>query len=1123
MAKVSKTSYIKFLTVHCPQPKGWGNKERRKIYMNKLLTKIVGVVIGTSMAIGVGTAVVAKSNKTIDSQVMAGAGATYTITTSNLTGWTSSQNNQSGTSGNFTLTSAKNGNNGGGAATSGQIRLYKSGTFTISCSTGNMSKIVFACTASGTANYGPGNLSASGYSYNGSSGTWSGSSTSVTFTVDSTNQCRMTSIAITYDDGQAGQKLSAPSPVYDSANNRITWSAVSNASSYDLTVDGGSVVHNATSPHSLGALSSGAAHTVTVTAIGNGSTFLDSDAGSVTFALLTHAGTSADPYDVADARAALDDTTETLVLTDVYVRGIVTRLYGNNPSVTEDGELSYYISDDGQQSNELEAFKGKNLSNTDFTSTTDVQAGDVVVIRGGLTKYNTTYELSQGNYLISLERAAAKQLESIVITGSMTKTSYYTNEQWSPAGLIVTAYYDDESSDVVTDDVEWSYDYATPSVMGASASPQSLEITASYGGETDSATISVTVSAHSYTNSAGISEGSYYMYVMYSSTKYYFGGPNSPTANSYGKLSTNIADAVKLNFALVDDDVWNIDLSDSNSAYNGYHLALANNSTGLKYDNSSTTATNMSIVKAGTNFEDGFNIESEASGGRKFAVYTTGPQIRFYASGSYDFVMYLEEAKTISGFSVYSTGANKNVLKGTTFDAEYAASAGFRAQLDYEEGGYLDVTSLATWSLNTSVTNNNATLTVSYLEYTPVAITGMNVYVVVITSLTIDSSGAQTTYVDGDVLNTTGLSITGHDSSSNNYPIDIAHCTFSPANGATLTTSNTSVTVTYTNEDDSTATGSYSITVNSFVGYTKVTSTAGLVVGESYVIGVENTNKCFELMGNASSATQSAYRERVDGTAAFNSDKTRVSESAASTAGAVVFTLLSDGNGKYAFYDITNDKYLAGKTSTSSSNHLYNNDTLSDAGDTAWWTISFADGLMSVVLNGTENRVLGYNLSTPRFSTYTNYAANSTTVTSGTAHPVLFKMNGSSVKTSVTSFANTSLKMNDPAYEGDISTANCASNYAAMKEAYVNLSDAEKNVFQYSSDYANARARLNKWAAANHETFTYGEENPFAASRLPTIIKKENTTLISIIVIISTISLVTLGGYFLLRKRKEER
>ncbi len=47
--------------------------------MNKLLTKIVGAVLGTSMAVGVGTAVVAKSNKAIDSQVMAAYSLAYSF------------------------------------------------------------------------------------------------------------------------------------------------------------------------------------------------------------------------------------------------------------------------------------------------------------------------------------------------------------------------------------------------------------------------------------------------------------------------------------------------------------------------------------------------------------------------------------------------------------------------------------------------------------------------------------------------------------------------------------------------------------------------------------------------------------------------------------------------------------------------------------------------------------------------------------------------------------------------------------------------------------------------------------------------------------------------------------
>lgn len=77
-----------------------------------------------------------------------------------------------------------------------QIYANQSGTF--SCSNGNITKIEFTCTASGTSKYGPGNASANvgSYSYSDYTGTWEGSASSVT--VSSTAQVRMSSLTITY-------------------------------------------------------------------------------------------------------------------------------------------------------------------------------------------------------------------------------------------------------------------------------------------------------------------------------------------------------------------------------------------------------------------------------------------------------------------------------------------------------------------------------------------------------------------------------------------------------------------------------------------------------------------------------------------------------------------------------------------------------------------------------------------------------------------------------------------------------------------------------------------------------------------------------------------------------------
>lgn len=90
-----------------------------------------------------------------------------------------------------------------------QIYANQSGTF--ACSSGNITKIEFTCTASGTSKYGPGNASANvgSYSYSGTNGTWTGEATSVT--ISSTAQVRMSSLTITYTSAAPAYSITAQS------------------------------------------------------------------------------------------------------------------------------------------------------------------------------------------------------------------------------------------------------------------------------------------------------------------------------------------------------------------------------------------------------------------------------------------------------------------------------------------------------------------------------------------------------------------------------------------------------------------------------------------------------------------------------------------------------------------------------------------------------------------------------------------------------------------------------------------------------------------------------------------------------------------------------------------------
>ncbi|MDE7166507.1 MAG: discoidin domain-containing protein [Bacteroidaceae bacterium] len=102
--------------------------------------------------------------------------------------------------------------------------------------------------------------------------------------------------------------------------------------------------------------------------------------------------TVAEAYNLIDAGEALSDV--------VYVKGIISQVESYNDQFKS---ISYWISDDGTTEKQLECYSGKGLNGADFTSVDDVKVGAVVIVKGNLKKYNTTYELDKNNELVSYD------------------------------------------------------------------------------------------------------------------------------------------------------------------------------------------------------------------------------------------------------------------------------------------------------------------------------------------------------------------------------------------------------------------------------------------------------------------------------------------------------------------------------------------------------------------------------------------------------------------------------------------------------------------------------------------------------------------------------------------------
>ena len=117
------------------------------------------------------------------------------------------------------------------------------------------------------------------------------------------------------------------------------------------------------------------------------------------YPILTGAGTEDNPYTVADV-VALNNAG--LLPTDsAYVKGIISEVGDFNSKFSE---LTYYISDDGKTTSQLQVYQGLGLNGDKFTAATDLQTGWTVVVKGKLKVFNSTLEFNYGSKITSLTK-----------------------------------------------------------------------------------------------------------------------------------------------------------------------------------------------------------------------------------------------------------------------------------------------------------------------------------------------------------------------------------------------------------------------------------------------------------------------------------------------------------------------------------------------------------------------------------------------------------------------------------------------------------------------------------------------------------------------------------------------
>lgn len=168
------------------------------------------------------------------------------------------------------------------------------------------------------------------------------------------------------------------------------------------------VIINATSG-AIQYVGNGTAHITATASLPAGDQQGDTNVATVTIETSNLKGASdSNPLSVEEALSVAEAAGTTETVFDCYTAGIISRV-GSDAFNSQYGNKTFWISDDGNENDELEAYRCLYLDNKKMTEAqfNSVEAGDTVTVVGKLINYNSqTKEYTQGCYLTSHNKPA---------------------------------------------------------------------------------------------------------------------------------------------------------------------------------------------------------------------------------------------------------------------------------------------------------------------------------------------------------------------------------------------------------------------------------------------------------------------------------------------------------------------------------------------------------------------------------------------------------------------------------------------------------------------------------------------------------------------------------------------
>ena len=368
-----------------------------------------------------------------------------------------------------------------------------------------------------------------------------------------------------------------------------------------------------------------------------------------------------------------------------------------------------------------------------------------------------------------------------------------------------------------------------------------------------------------------------------------------------------------------------------------------------------------------------------------------------------------------------------------------------------------------------------------------------------VSKIEVTTQPTKTSYTEGDALDLTGLVITAtySDETTSNVTED---CTFSPADGAALALSDTTVSVSYT-FSGKTVNTSFALTISEMPRYTLVTDITQLTEGAKVLIAGENS-------GTTYVAKKYVSGNNVGAVAATLNDGKVIKTSEMST-----MTIGTNSNG-YTIKD-EGDKYFY--AASSSGNHMKGQ---ASASINAYWNITYSEGAFSITAHKSENRNVmqfNYNNGSPIFSCYASASQSAVQLYVLDTNPSAADKLNTFGRLFLNSVENT-LVTEETGVQGTACVDD--GTYLAAKSALAGAWSCVKSDLQ--NDTTGLALRYEAWARAAGDADPYdGNSNIQSTIRNQLIALTENNNIAILIIVIAS-SMTLVAGVIVFKRKKNQ-